>query len=116
MGQTCCSTRDRNAKEIGIETRNDKFFMFNYPYLLKEIDKRMAEVEKSTEVISSADLNYFKWALTQLETEIDYNKANLHQESLQRTQKRLLIEICNGDNFIKTQSGGSAKCMIRLEF
>lgn len=64
MGSTCCSVRDRNDKEIGIETRNDKFFMFNYPQLLKEIDKRLTEIEKGTNVISSADLNYFKWAST----------------------------------------------------
>ena len=43
MGSSCCSARDRNDKELGIETRNDKFFLFNYPQLLKEIDKRLAD-------------------------------------------------------------------------
>lgn len=47
--------------------------------------------------------------------EIDYNKSTLLQESLQRSQRRLLIEVCNGDNFIKTASG-QTKCMVRLEF
>lgn len=43
----CCSSRDRNDKILDIEIRNDKFFYFNYPQLLKEIDKRMEDTAES---------------------------------------------------------------------
>ena len=42
MGNTgCCATRDINDKTLDIESRNDQFFYFNYPSLIKEIDKRL---------------------------------------------------------------------------
>ena len=40
---SCCTARDRNDKVYGIETRNNKFFYFNYPLLIKDIDKRLKE-------------------------------------------------------------------------
>ena len=61
MGSNCCSIRDRNDKVVGIETRNNKFFYFNYPLLIKDIDTRLKEVmvgdaDDSTGQISFADI------------------------------------------------------------
>jgi hypothetical protein len=46
IASTCCAQRDRNDNVVDIETRNDKFFIFNYPLLLKEIDKRLEDATK----------------------------------------------------------------------
>jgi hypothetical protein len=60
MGSNCCVARDRNDIVVGIETRNDKFFYFNYPALLKEIDKRLEEAKQNNKV-STSDINHFKF-------------------------------------------------------
>lgn len=39
----CCVQRDRNDMLDNIETRNDKLFLFSYPLLLKDIDRRIKE-------------------------------------------------------------------------
>ncbi len=41
---TCCSVRDPNDIASGLDQKNDRFFYFNYPKLLEEIDKRLASV------------------------------------------------------------------------
>ena len=62
MGVGCCVTRDRNDKVIGIEKRNEKFFYFNYPNFLKEIDNRLNEAAIQ-EKPSHSDLTYLKFML-----------------------------------------------------
>jgi hypothetical protein len=57
----CCVTRDRNDNISGIESRNDKFFYFNYPKLISDLDQRLQDVEKNGNPHSN-DINHLKWA------------------------------------------------------
>lgn len=54
---SCCAQRDRNDKIVDIEFRNEMFFLFNYPALLKEIEKR---VEETKEGVKEGDVVYFR--------------------------------------------------------
>ena len=63
---SCCAQRDRNDKEVDIELRNDKFFMFNYPMVIKEIDKKQLE--------EKPDVAFFRRVQAMLIQEIAYNK------------------------------------------
>lgn len=118
MGGTvgCCSSRDRNDKIFDIELRNDKFFYFNYPQLLSEIDQRLERVQSISNV-SSADITHFKWVLSQLQLEIDYNQRNLSFETSHSFRKRLSVEVCSAEGFFKTAGPFSqCKSLVRLRF
>ena len=56
---SCCAQRDRNDKEIDIELRNDKFFLFNYPQVIRGIDSKLDEV-KSQEELGKDTIGYLK--------------------------------------------------------
>ena len=80
MGGVCCTTRDRNDKIEGIEKRNNANFYFNYPLMLEFMNTRLREIELVQGPLSSVDVNYLKWAFTQLQLEIEYNQRNLINE------------------------------------
>lgn len=117
MGGMCCSARDRNDKVTGIEARNNMWFYFNYPLFIDNIKTRMNQFEDDSKILTSTDFTYFKYALSQLETEIEQNKRNLAFESKQRYRKRVMLEICKGHNFVKTGRhgivGGGCKSLVR---
>jgi hypothetical protein len=58
----CCTSRDRNDKVLGIDTRNNMNFYYNYPALITFINSRLEEISQIKENLSSVDLNYLKWA------------------------------------------------------
>eukprot|EP00347_Sterkiella_histriomuscorum_P004049 403361939 len=104
MGQ-CCSTRERNDLINGIETRNDRFFCFNYPKLVQDIDFQLKEALLKRN-FKQEDLEVLKRIGIQLRSEIDQNRCNLARE--QRIQaenskylKRLMIEIGEIDKIVQ---------------
>ncbi|CDW78369.1 UNKNOWN [Stylonychia lemnae] len=133
MGNTCtqcCHARDRNDKTLGIETRNHKFFFYNYPLLIKDIEKRLNESKEHIAngnkdgrgpYPTSLEINHFKWVLSQLQVEIEQNFANLEAERMHRHKRRLAIEICDADGFLKIPIAPASpfsqnKCLIRVQF
>eukprot|EP00347_Sterkiella_histriomuscorum_P005318 403357064 len=138
----CCSNRDRNDRVYGIETRNCKFFYYNFPLLIKDIDQRLIEgrvtlnqarIDKggnstsrsqslnSNGFLTQLDINHFRWLKSQLVIEIESNKINLSNEMIQKYKRRLAVEICDAEGFDKIPlSQGTklsqCKCLVRIQF
>jgi len=69
----CCHARDRNDKTLGIENRNFKFFFFNYPLLIKDIERRLEDAKDRINngntdgrsgLPTSLEINHFKWVMS----------------------------------------------------
>ena len=133
----CCVSRDRNDKVYGIETRNSKFFYYNFPLLVKDIDTRLldarvnlsqAQIERSSQStsratmhLSSLDINHFRWLKSQLIIEIESNRMNLYAERMQQYKRRLAVEVCDSEGLNKVQLGNGTKlsqckCLVRIQF
>ena len=54
----CCSTRDRNDLIMGIETRNNAIFYYNYPQMIKVVKRRLSEIKKIEGSLTSMDISY----------------------------------------------------------
>jgi hypothetical protein len=72
--QVCCSTRDRNDIEKNLEIRNDRFFYYNHPELIKSIDDRLGSIKDKPK---NADLSFLKKSISELLIVIDQSEKNL---------------------------------------
>ncbi|CDW72163.1 UNKNOWN [Stylonychia lemnae] len=112
----CCSQRDKNDLIVGIETRNDKHFILNYPRMVRDIDRKLKKT-MDIQKYRQSDLTNFKAIQKQLKIEIEYNQRKLEEEQKQKTTKRLMIEICEATGItMPILFAQSYKCQIRVKY